>query len=180
MAQLYHNFEVDFKTYARLGQNNCFPDYDSCPECHSKDRLSRHGFYWRYGVTGIITQRVPICRYRCRNCKKTFSVLPSFFIPYFQHTLETVMDMIHEKLVNNKKKSYRQLVDFYVKRFFSQLSWVHMCLADWGNIIDFQEVHQQKTKAIKYMTMIRDFGESTFLRRSKGHLSSYFMAPPPS
>lgn len=30
--------------------------------------------------------------------------------------------------------------------------------------------------AIKYMKMIRDFGESLFLRRSWGHFSSYFMA----
>jgi len=36
----------------------------------------------------------------------------------------------------------------------------------------------EKEKATKYMKMIRDFGESTFFRRSVGHLSSYFMAPP--
>lgn len=34
----------------------------------------------------------------------------------------------------------------------------------------------EEKEAIKYMKMIRDFGESLFLRRSWGHFSSYFMA----
>jgi hypothetical protein len=33
-----------------------------------------------------------------------------------------------------------------------------------------------KKEAIKYLNQLRDFGESTFLRRSWGHHSSYFMA----
>lgn len=177
MVQLFHDFGVDFGTYVKRGQRNNFPYYNSCPKCHSNDRLYRHGFYWRYGVTDIMTERVPICRYRCRNCRKTFSVLPNFFIPYFQHTLTTIMNYIEEKMVGNKMMRYRQLVDFYVKRFSSQLTWIHTFFADQGRVLPFGKKVGQKEKTIKYMTMIRDFGESTFLRRTKGHLSSYFMAP---
>lgn len=172
-----HDFGIDFKTYAKKGKNNDFPIIESCPMCHSRKRLHRHGFYWRYGVTDLLVERVPICRQLCTICNKTISILPSFFIPYFQHTVDIVLRLLEDRISPGQVDGSRQLVTFYFKRFIRQLNWLHTFFVDqMGGYFNVGKT--EKEKATKYMKMIRDFGESTFFRRSKGHLSSYFMAPP--
>lgn len=171
-----YDFGIDFNTYAKRGKNNRFPDHESCPMCHSRKRLHRHGFYWRYGITDLLIERVPICRFLCTICKKTLSILPSFFVPYFQHTICTILIRLEERICHQQIKGSRQLVSYYVNRFMGQLNWLHTFFID--QVGGFEIGKTEKEKATKYMKMIRDFGESTFFRRSKGHLSSYFMAPP--
>ncbi|SDI89420.1 DUF6431 domain-containing protein [Natribacillus halophilus] len=172
---LFHDFGADLKTYAEKGPANDFPTFHSCPACSSINTLHRHGFYWRYGITEEGAEYIPICRLRCPSCKKTFSILPDFLIPYYQHTLHTVVDRIATVLQKEKGSGFRQLVAFYKRRFLKHLKWLHSFFTDHGVSVSFP---CENKNATKYLTMIRDFGESTFLRRSKGHLSSYFMAPP--
>lgn len=172
---LFHNFGVALITYAEKGLDNDFPTYHSCPNCSSINTLHRHGFYRRYGITEEVTDVIPICRQQCPSCKKTFSILPDFLIPYYQHTLHTVLDQVENVLKKKKSWILRQLIAFYLRRFYYFLIWLHSFFMDQGIPVPFQ---CENKNATKYLTMIRDFGESTFFRRSKGHLSSYFMAPP--
>jgi len=172
---LVHDFGIDLNMYAYKGMENDFPSLNVCPSCHSMNELQRHGFYWRYGITEEITEKIPICRLQCPACTMTFSILPDFLIPYYQHTLHTVLDRAEASLKREKKPGLRQLVAFYKRRFLKHLKWFHSFFTDHGISVPFP---CENKNATKYLTMIRDFGESTFLRRSKGHLSSYFMAPP--
>lgn len=77
-------------------------------------------------------------------------------------------------LKEKKMNSGRQLLRFHLKRFIKNLNWIHSYLADIGEV--FGVSRDIKKEATKYMKMILDFSESSFLRRSWGHLSKYFMA----
>ncbi|QQK79918.1 hypothetical protein HUG20_08490 [Salicibibacter cibi] len=96
---IIHDFEMDLTTYAEKGLDNDFPAY-ACPnpECSSINILHRHGFYWRYGIAEEDIEYIPICRLQCPVCKKTFAILPDFLIPYYQHTLHTVLDQVENVL----------------------------------------------------------------------------------
>jgi hypothetical protein len=59
-------------------------------------------------------------------------------------------------------------------RYQKTLRWIHSLFVDLGEEMGLS--NDMKKEAIKYMKMIRDFGESLFLRGSWGHLSSYSMA----
>jgi transposase-like protein len=57
------------------------PDEErECPICGR--RLRRHGRYFRSVVYGQALQRLPVYRYLCPRCGKTFSLLPAFVRPY--------------------------------------------------------------------------------------------------
>ncbi len=171
-----YDFEIELSEYAVLGKENDFPMFDQCPNCQcpSPGNIHRHGYYWRFGVTEEETVRVPICRMKCLQCKVSLSILPDFFIPYFQHTIHTILQRVYQLLHDKKGKSSRQLLRFHLTRFCKSLKWVHTFLVTLGVVSRFSA--DIKKEAIKYLNLLRDFGESTFLRRSWGHNSSYFMA----
>jgi len=170
-----HDFGISTEEYEALGKENEFPIFEICLNCKAWGEIHRHGFYWRNKLTEHEGVKIPICRYKCIPCKKTITVLPDFLIPYFQHTIHTILYFIKQILEKKRIQTVsRQLVRFHLKRFLQNMNWVHSFLVDQGIVI--RKDPEDKKRAIKYLIMIRDFGESTFFRRSKGHLSKYFMA----
>mgnify|MGYP005753810219 FL=1 len=169
-----NDFKISLSEYAQRGKKNDFPVLDQCPNCHcpSNGNLYRNGFYWRNCITEEITVRIPICRLKCLICKVNISILPDFLIPYFQYTIHTILKSVKQVLENKKGNGCRQLWSYHLRRFMRNINWVHSFFVDsekGANKIG-------KKEAINYMKMILDFGESPFLRRSWGHLTSYFMA----
>lgn len=171
-----HDFGINLEEYAARGKNNDFPVLETCPNCKciAPGNIQRNGYYWRFGITEDITVRIPICRLKCQSCKISFSILPDFLIPYFQHTIHTVLNRINGFLEKKKALGSRQLLRYYLLRYYGKLQWIHSFFIDIGHTIGMST--DTKKEAIKYMKMILDFGESPFLRRSWGHLSKYFMA----
>lgn len=172
-----YNFEMSLEEYAQRGKTNEFPIFDQCPNCHcvSGGNLYRNGFYWRNSITEEIMVRIPICRFKCLLCKANISILPDFLLPYFQYTLYTILKSVKQALEKKKGNGCRQLWTYHLQRFLKNIHWIHSFLVD----IKHEEggvLKEGKKEAIKYMKMILDFGESPFLRRSWGHLSSHFMA----
>ena len=50
--------------------------------------------YWHYAIElfpEFKKKRIPIARFMCRRRRKTFSLLPTQLIPYFQYTVGAVM-----------------------------------------------------------------------------------------
>ncbi|UGB28785.1 DUF6431 domain-containing protein [Metabacillus sp. B2-18] len=171
-----YDFGLSLVEYAKKGINNEFPLFDQCPncKCHSSGNLHRNGYYWRFGLTEEVSLRVPICRMKCLQCKVSFSILPDFFIPYFQHTIETILHRLYRILEDKKANGSRQLLRFHLTRYYKSIKWIHSFFVALGQASGFSK--DIKKEAIKYMKKLQDFGESTFLRRSWGHSSSYFMA----
>lgn len=171
-----HDFGIDLKEYSELGKNNRFPTLDCCPKCKctAHGNIHRNGYYWRFGITEELTSKIPVCRMKCLLCGVNISILPDFLIPYFQHTIKTVLDLIHDLIQKKKDRGTRQLLRFYLLRYYKKLNWIHSFFMEIGRPSGFSR--DKNKEAIKYLIMIRDFGESSFLRRSWGHLSSYFMA----
>ncbi|MGZ8884699.1 MAG: DUF6431 domain-containing protein [Halobacteriota archaeon] len=171
---LYHSFEGDVEEYARRGKENHFPSIECCPACHARARLKKHGFYERFAVEGENVWRLFIQRLKCVSCNKTFTILPDFLVPKFQSTFATILQLIREKLRQQKVHGSRQLAQFYTKRFLKRLPLVEMFFRSQGNLLVLP-VDPIK-KAIKAVQLILDFGESSFLRRSLGQLATPIMA----
>lgn len=179
--QISHDFGISIEIYMLRGKNNYFPHFSSCPICKIKKKLYRHGFYYRYGIyKGNCLVRMVLCRYICQNpaCKITFSVLPSFLVPRFQFSLDSILSLVKGKLDGVKLlEGIRQRADFYYKRFISDShqNWILQFFRNEGITESVSEEKIKKAK--KLLNMIQDFGESTFLRKSTESFSNYFMAP---
>jgi hypothetical protein len=171
-----HDFGISLIDYEARGKKNEFPLLETCPNCNcpSNGNLHRNGYYWRYGITEEATLSIPICRLRCLQCGVNISILPDFLIPYFQHSIHTVLDRVHQILQKKEPIGSRQLLRHYLNRYLSCINWIHSYFISIGKLSGMSS--DIKKEATKYMKMILDFGESPFLRRSWGHLSKYFMA----
>lgn len=172
---LIHDFGIDLEEYSEHGLDNDFPVFNRCPDCNciAQGNLHRNGFYWRYGINEHGAFHIPVCRFSCLACKVNISILPSFLIPYFQHTIHMIVKRVREFLGEKKVHGYRQQLAQYIKRFCERLHWIHSFFMDLGYQLGLSK--DIKKEALKYVKMIQDLGESTFFRRSCGHLSSYFM-----
>lgn len=78
-----------------------------CPHCGCKEMIY-YGSYVR-NVIEINDERlemtITIKRVQCCECKKVHAVIPSFLIPYMQHTVETVNEVLKDKIVDRKSTS---------------------------------------------------------------------------
>ena len=116
--QIHWDFKLSPATYA-CQNRDCilFPMLLKCPACHANVRLYRHGFYWRNVVTACSEYRIFICRYLCRSCRTTISLLPSFLLPRFQRCRITILEALRGFLASGNQVIYRQIMTFYTKRF---------------------------------------------------------------
>jgi len=172
---ILYDFGYGLEVYAEKGKENDFPVFSRCPNCNciARGNLHRNGYYWRYGINDTDVRYIPICRLRCLACKANISILPNFLIPYFQPTLHTIIKRIRSFLEKKKSGENRQHLAQLMKRYYQKLEWIHSFFIDLGHSLGF--TRDLKKDALKYVKMIQDFGESSFFRRSWGHLSSYFM-----
>lgn len=80
---------------------------------------------------------IPICRFRCLACKVNISILPSFLIPYFQHTLHSMVERLSRVLKGEKIDGGRQQLAQHMKRFYERIHWVHSFFTDLGQQLGF-------------------------------------------
>ncbi|RQD75970.1 MAG: hypothetical protein D5R97_05265 [Candidatus Syntrophonatronum acetioxidans] len=173
--QIIHNFNITLREYSKRGKNNCFPVVGHCPFCKYPERLVRHGFYWRNAVTAKEHLIIPILRLRCTSCHRTCSILPEFLIPYYQYTLHTILDSLREWYSHKKFLIYRQLLQFYRRRFNNNLNKIQTFVRDSGYRGIIPE--ETKKKAIKLLDMINAFPKAeTFFQRFQNHYQQNLMA----
>lgn len=79
------------KKYNKLGKFNNFKTKYGCEACGFQGKLYRHGFYYRNLITFKNVFRVVILRCKCPSCGKTYSLIPSFIIPYRQYTYYVIL-----------------------------------------------------------------------------------------
>ncbi|MDR0324346.1 MAG: DUF6431 domain-containing protein [Treponema sp.] len=114
-----------------------------CPQCGA-DYLRKHGYYERHLITVGFEGRIKIRRYRCRDCKKTVSLLPSFCHPKrtygteiiikslneFYNKILTVFAVIMNILKTTGVDCSRQLLLHYRRRIEQNLNVLIMTLTD--------------------------------------------------
>ena len=171
---IFYDFGLSVREYARRGKKNDFPDVDICPHCKGHIRLLRHGFYFRYAVTNNNPFFIPICRLQCPSCGKTVSIIPSFLLPYFQHTVATILIKLKNYFLYRKVMGYRQLLEFFSRRFRKNLTRIEMFFRDVGfrGVFPFNPIE----KAIKLVEMLLALGKAPLLRRGIEHFPLNFMA----
>lgn len=79
------------KVYSKLEKFNRFPTKYGCEACGYEGKLYRHGYYFRNVITFKNFYRIPIIRYKCKSCCKTYSLIPSFLIPYRQYAYHVIL-----------------------------------------------------------------------------------------
>lgn len=174
--QIIYEFNLTVSEYAALEEDNIFPCLEQCPICKAQIPLRAHGFYQRNAVIGFKAYHIKIRRYKCLDCKKTISILPSFLLPYYQYSLEVILERL-KKYFQDKKDNipfYRQLTEFYAKRFLSNLPALISFFRDVGQNITL--TGENKEKAIKLLEMISVFPKTSFSRRYQNQFLKGFMA----
>jgi hypothetical protein len=84
------------------------PDFKSaCPLCGDAGCAVRHGLYYRLVVDleGLVIERFPIPRFRCRGKSATFSVLPTALVPRRRFSLPLmllILDLLRQRLSISK------------------------------------------------------------------------------
>jgi hypothetical protein len=171
--QLIHAFNISPEEYYSRGKKNDFPRLDVCPCCLHPSNLPRHGFYWRNALFRNFHIRIPILRLKCSSCGKTISFLPDFLLPYFQYSLEYVLEAAKQYIEERKATTYYQLLQFYRRRFLRNLNRILAFFRDQG----YKEIIEEKDKAIKLLKLIGASPEAkTFAKRFQDHFQHNFMA----
>jgi hypothetical protein len=115
---------------------------------------------------------------KCSHCNITLSILPSFLIPYFQHTtIEIVMSIYNRLLRKMSPNLSRQLISFYLLRFHHQFEWMLSFLKTIQSTWQTNKVMNLST--ISIILKILKIGVNRFHLASFGYQSSYFMSPQP-
>lgn len=91
-----------------------FPDFHNCcPICHGEECAVRIGYYYRNVIQiqeneeSNYQERISVARYLCKKKNKpkvknrTFSLLPDNLIPYYSYTIDTLIYIILQILLND-------------------------------------------------------------------------------
>lgn len=133
------NFSKNITKLLPLGEKNIQHMY-GCRSCGYEGMLHRHGHYDRNVVT--LTQHfvISIQRFLCPCCGKTYSLLPSFLIPYFIYTFDVVIFCLYCVYSLKRKSNYVcsilhdcnkqcfisiQSISFFKKRFLPKIHLIN-------------------------------------------------------
>lgn len=156
--------------YAQRYPEVKWPAFNVCPVCGAHTRLRGHGYYRRNALPAReIDLVVPIHRLRCPVCHKTVSLLPSFLLPFFQHTAHFLV-----KSLLGKAESYRELLRFHWRRFLNNANRVLAFLRDLGMRERLPE--GGKERAMKLLGSIETSGLEMFSMLFQKHYHRGFMA----
>ena len=103
-------FKWNIHQYVKLGKEIYITPVFGCKACGYIGRLHRHGYYSRNVITLHSTHRIHILRLKCprRGCFKTYSLLPSFLIPYYQYSFDYIFTCLYFLFILNS--SYSKIV----------------------------------------------------------------------
>jgi hypothetical protein len=117
---------------------------------------------------------------KCSHCNITLSILPSFLIPYFQHTTIKIVMSIYNRLLRKLSPNLsRQLIFFYLQRFKHQFEWILSFLKTSQSDSALQPNNVMNLSTISIILNILKIGVIKFHLASFGYQSSYFMSPQP-
>jgi transposase-like protein len=138
---------ISLKEYAKDRDKATYPIILKCPICGAEIKLYRHGFYSRNVITPKRDYRIDICRYFCRSCRGTISLLPVFLLPYFQHDRHSILKCLRDYFIYGVFWPYRQMAGWYRQRFSRNLAAIIGALRE--RRLLYQVPDDENEKAIK-------------------------------
>lgn len=145
--QIIWNPKVSLTQYAEDRYHAIYPIILQCPICQAEIKLYRHGFYSRNVITSRGEYCIDICRYYCRSCRGTVSLLPVFLLPYFQQTRNSILRSLRDYFNRGLFWPYRQLAEFYRRRLLNNLAAIINALREKRRLKKIPE--NDNEKAIK-------------------------------
>ncbi len=179
------NFPNFIQRIIKNSEENFYQVQHGCKNCGYGGNLHRHATYQRTIICEEITARVTIQRVICPDCGKTHALIPSDLIPYFQHTLKTIVKLL--ELINNKKQSYTTIIKFlkkfnlsfslghislYVKRFKTNTDRIEYYFRVFNNIF----LEPSGSGALIITTIINNFNMQNLNTDYSYKMNSYFLS----
>lgn len=87
-------FHENIHEYAQKGKNFTYIPVRGCRACGYQKDLHRHGYYSRTVYTHTSVYTIYILRVICPCCRQTYSLIPSFLIPYRRFSLHLIIDTL--------------------------------------------------------------------------------------
>lgn len=166
-------------------EENFYHVQRGCKNCGYGGNLHRHASYQRTIICRSITTRITIQRVICPDCGKTHALIPSDLIPYFQHTLETILNLL--ELINIKKQSYTEIIksfrkfnlsfslghiSLYVKRFKTNMHNIEYYFRVFNNIF----LEPSGSGAVILTTITNNFSVQNLNIDYSSRMNSYFLS----
>ena len=166
-----------------------------CPSCGYEGMLHRHGHYDRNAVTFHKHFIISIQRFLCPSCGKTYSILPSFLIPYFIYTFDVIVFCIYStlklrktstvlcyELRNLNKQSFisAQSICFFKKRFLSKLHLLNYFFAGIGSFhydSDLCALSEDMAASVLITKILSFENPSSFNYEYFRYMPKYFLSP---
>ena len=102
--------QIEYETFLKTAANFRYASA-KCPNCQSRGEQKPHAMYARWLITREgeknIERRVRISRTMCGACEKTHAVLPDTIIPYFQHSLMFILEVLWKFKHRQKNETVR-------------------------------------------------------------------------
>lgn len=92
----------DVKNYLSLGNYPRLPIPRKCPKSNCKGKLIRIGYYKRWICTSEEEREIRIGRVKCKVCKTSHALLPSFLIPRRQEVTWVIGAFLKANLQDGK------------------------------------------------------------------------------
>ena len=166
-------------------EENFYHVQQGCKNCGYGGNLHRHASYQRNIICRSITTRITIQRVICPDCRKTHALIPSDLIPYFQHTLETILNLL--ELINTKKQSYTEIIksfrkfnlsfslghiSLYVKRFKTNMYNIEYYFRVYNNIF----LEPSGSAAVILVTITNNFNAQNLNAKYSAIMNTYFLS----
>jgi len=129
--QIIRAVPCDVERYAQEGFQRCLRPPPHCPHCGSTHALWALGYYARnISRLQLGFLRILIRRFRCRFCRKTLSILPSFAQPYRLIQNSTIERFVRGGPWSNDVIRLLPLLQLYWKRFSTWLPEVRRIVSE--------------------------------------------------
>lgn len=146
----------------------------SCQFCRGT-KFHGHGWRRRYVQHNGQDRQILIQRFKCYNCGKTITILPSFLTRKFIRSVEDILYHVRSSFQCLKNTVARQISAFYRKRFLRYLSPLIMLLNCHGKHLLLPKNENEKAIKVIETTQIQfpnSLSES-FFRNTNKHFMAY-------
>ena len=184
-------FKWNIHQYVNLGKEIYIAPVFGCRSCGYIGRLHRHGYYSRNVITLHSSHRINVLRLKCPRlgCFKTYSMLPSFLIPYYQYSFDFIFTCLYFLfLLNTSYSKFASLLkqvdpnstvtnshlNHFKRRFKKELPFLNYFFAQFPDMY-YQMDQVNLVSILKKLTFFRskylDFNQIYFEKMSR-----YFFA----